>query len=105
MDRTEVYEDSAGEFRWRRIAPNQEVIADSGEGYTRKSDAERAARRAFPEASEALGKGGLRLLDETTTIRVKDETGRVIPFDRMDFLATQNILEITVQLRGFGVPV
>ena len=29
------------------IAPNGEVIADSGEGYTREADAHRAAERAF----------------------------------------------------------
>lgn len=46
-DRTEVYVDTAGEWRWRRIAPNGEVIADSGEGYTREADAHRAAERAF----------------------------------------------------------
>jgi uncharacterized protein YegP (UPF0339 family) len=46
-DRTEVYEDAAGGWRWRRIAANNEIIADSGEAYTRKADAERAAERVF----------------------------------------------------------
>lgn len=41
-----VFEDSAHEFRWRRLAPNGEPIATSGEGYTRSTDAWRAARRA-----------------------------------------------------------
>lgn len=49
MDRTEVYQDRAGEWRWRRIAPNGETIADSGEGYTTEHDAERAAERVFHE--------------------------------------------------------
>ncbi len=43
----EVYEDSAGEWRWRGIAGNGEIIADSSEGYTRKYDAERARDRAI----------------------------------------------------------
>jgi len=51
-DRTEVYEDKAGGWRWRRIAPNGEIIADSGEGYTRKVDALRAADRVFDETPE-----------------------------------------------------
>ena len=44
--RFEVYEDSAGEYRWRGIAGNGEVIADSGEGYATKANAERARDRA-----------------------------------------------------------
>jgi uncharacterized protein YegP (UPF0339 family) len=46
-DKTVIYQDKAGEWRWKRIAGNGEIIADSGEGYTRLSDAERAASRAF----------------------------------------------------------
>ena len=46
-NKTVVYQDKAGEWRWRRVAPNGEIIADSAEGYTRLSDAERAAARAF----------------------------------------------------------
>jgi uncharacterized protein YegP (UPF0339 family) len=44
-DDVEIYEDSAGEFRWRRKAPNGEIIADSGEGYSVRADAHEAARR------------------------------------------------------------
>lgn len=29
----EPYEDKAGEFRWRLIAPNGRIIADSAQGY------------------------------------------------------------------------
>lgn len=46
-DRTIVYQDSAGGWRWKRVAGNGEIIADSGESYTRMADAERAASRAF----------------------------------------------------------
>jgi uncharacterized protein len=46
-DKTIIYLDKAGEWRWKRVAPNGEIIADSGESYTRLSDAERAASRAF----------------------------------------------------------
>ena len=33
-----VYKDSAGDFRWRLVAPNGRTVADSGEGYRNKSD-------------------------------------------------------------------
>jgi len=48
-DRTEVYQDKAGEWRGKRVAGNGEIIADSSEGYTRKFDALMAARRVFEE--------------------------------------------------------
>jgi len=52
-DRTEVFQDSAGEWRWRRLAPNGEVIADSAESYTRRDDARRAGTRVFgPDPEE-----------------------------------------------------
>jgi uncharacterized protein len=38
----ELYEDVAGEWRWRLRGANGEPMADSGEGYTRKEDARRA---------------------------------------------------------------
>ena len=34
----QVYKDSAGEWRWRLVAGNDQVIADSGEGYRDKKD-------------------------------------------------------------------
>ena len=46
-DRVEVYLDVSGEWRWRRVAANGEIIADSAEGYTRRHDARIAAERAL----------------------------------------------------------
>ena len=34
----QIYQDAAGEWRWRAKAKNGEIMADSAEGYTRKSD-------------------------------------------------------------------
>ncbi len=36
--RFETYVDSAGQHRWRLLAKNQKVIADSSEGYDNLSD-------------------------------------------------------------------
>lgn len=49
---TVIYEDAAGEWRWALKGGNGEIIADSGEGYTRKADAERALARTLELASE-----------------------------------------------------
>ena len=35
----ELYEDKAGEYRWRLRHQNGNIIADSGEGYTSKANA------------------------------------------------------------------
>jgi uncharacterized protein YegP (UPF0339 family) len=50
----QVYEDNAGEWRWRLVAPNGNIIADSGEGYVSKQGAQRgidSVKRNAPEAT------------------------------------------------------
>ena len=32
------YQDEAGEYRWRRVASNGEIVADSAEGYANSVD-------------------------------------------------------------------
>ncbi len=32
----EVYQDKAGQYRWRLIATNGKTVADCGEGYTER---------------------------------------------------------------------
>ena len=48
---TEFYEDKAGEWRWRLIANNGRIIADSAEGYVSLSNAQRAWRRVIKALS------------------------------------------------------
>jgi uncharacterized protein YegP (UPF0339 family) len=43
--KVQVYRDTAGEWRWRKVAANGEPIAVSGEGYVNWSHAEEMARR------------------------------------------------------------
>jgi len=42
-----VYQDRAGEWRWRLLAANNRIVATSGEGYTRMRDCERAITGAL----------------------------------------------------------
>ncbi|WP_408959508.1 amphi-Trp domain-containing protein [Natrinema sp. 74] len=51
--RFEVYEDTAGEWRWRLVHWNGNIVADSGEGYVSRSNAERAARSVMRSAATA----------------------------------------------------
>jgi len=41
----EVYRDNAGGWRWRLVHRNGNILADSGEAYTRRNDANRAVER------------------------------------------------------------
>lgn len=40
MHHFEIYLDSARQYRWRFRSSNGKIIADSGEGYVRRSDCE-----------------------------------------------------------------
>lgn len=52
--RFEVYEDNAGEWRWRLVATNGNIIADSGEGYASKQGAKRGIESVKANAPKAL---------------------------------------------------
>jgi len=41
----EIYKDKRGEFRWRRTAPNGEIVGASSESYKAKKDCEANANR------------------------------------------------------------
>jgi uncharacterized protein YegP (UPF0339 family) len=47
----EIYTDKAGEFRWRLLARNGKIIAESGEGYQKKT----ALKRAIKSIQEKAG--------------------------------------------------
>lgn len=44
-DTIEVYRDAASRWRWRYIAQNGHILADSGQAYSRRVDAVRGAKR------------------------------------------------------------
>jgi uncharacterized protein YegP (UPF0339 family) len=45
-----VYEDEAGEFRWKLRSENGEIVADSAEGYRHKGYAITMAQKLNPGA-------------------------------------------------------
>jgi uncharacterized protein YegP (UPF0339 family) len=50
MEKVTVYQDDAGEWRWRRQAGNNEIISTSGEGYVDRDHAQVMAARLNPDA-------------------------------------------------------
>jgi len=51
--RFKVYKDKAEEWRWRFIASNGKIIADSGEGYHNRADCVHGIELIKSEAPEA----------------------------------------------------
>ncbi len=81
----EVYEDNAGEHRWRLVHTNGNIIADSAEGYASKSGAEDAVDRIRRIASEAhlldIGSAVFELYEDTAgehRWRLRHRNGRVL---------------------------
>lgn len=50
----ELYEDNAGEWRWRLRHWNGNIIADSGEGYSSKRTAQQGIKSVQENAPDAL---------------------------------------------------
>lgn len=49
----EVFRDNAGEWRWRLVAGNGNIIADSGEGYQSKQGVQRGINSVKRSATDA----------------------------------------------------
>jgi len=45
-----VYQNEAGEFRWKLVAGNSEIISDSAEGYRHKGYTISMAEKLNPDA-------------------------------------------------------
>jgi len=81
----EVYEDDAGEHRWRLLGGNDRILADSGEGYTRRNDAEEAVERVRDYAPDAdvleIGRAAFELYEDTAgehRWRLRHRNGNVL---------------------------
>ncbi len=53
MSKFHVFKDEKGEFRWRFTANNGKILADSGEGYVKKSDCEHGIDLLKTDAANA----------------------------------------------------
>lgn len=45
--KVQVYQDKAKGWRWKLVAANNKIMADSGEGYATQWGARRAAKKAL----------------------------------------------------------
>jgi uncharacterized protein YegP (UPF0339 family) len=81
----ELYEDSAGEYRWRLVHDNGNIIADSGEGYASRSNAREAIERVQGYAPEAdvldVGQAAFELYEDSAgeyRWRLRHRNGNII---------------------------
>jgi len=49
----ELYEDKSGKWRWRLVHDNNNVVADSGQGYASKQKAEQGIESVKANAADA----------------------------------------------------
>ena len=70
-DRVEFYRDEGKKWRWRFVQKNSRVLADSGEGYTRRIDAVNGCARVTfrnpvldPEKTPAEGEVRAVIVDD-----------------------------------------
>lgn len=63
-DKLVVYKDKSGEYRWRRTALNEKIIAVSGEGYRNWQDCFDMAQSLFPESAIIVDISGTVYRDE-----------------------------------------
>lgn len=54
MAKFQIFKDSGGEYRWRLRADNNQIIANSGEGYVNKSDCRHGIELVKAQAPNAF---------------------------------------------------
>lgn len=69
--RFDLYQDKAGEWRWRLVAKNGRTIADSGEGYATKGGAERAIDTVV--ATATLAKATTRMVEDASILSARPD--------------------------------
>jgi Uncharacterized conserved protein len=79
----ELYEDNAGEYRWRLVHQNRNIIADSGEGYTSKQNAKQGLKSVTSNAP------GAYIDDQSTDETVPDQGGSNATFELYEDNAEQ----------------
>jgi len=81
--RFEVYEDNAGDHRWRLVHRNGNIIADSGEGYASKQKAE--------QGLESVRKNGpgAHVVDQSKDEEAPEEGGSNAAFELFEDSAGQ----------------
>ncbi len=97
----EVYEDRAGEYRWRLIHRNGNILADSGQGYTRAHDARKGARRLregidgfeMEVYSDAAGEHRWRL---------RSENGRIVADSGQGYASEQGAEEASDAMTDYA---
>ena len=66
--KAQVYRDKAGDWRWRVLADNGNILADGGQGYTRRID----ALHGLEQVTDTKVAGTWDALESTPRLRVRE---------------------------------
>ena len=96
----ELYEDAGGEWRWRLVHRNGNRLADSGEGYTERSEAANAierVKRYVPEADTlTVGAAAFELFEDEAgehRWRLRHRNGTLLAVASEGFASRSNAVE------------
>jgi uncharacterized protein YegP (UPF0339 family) len=103
----ELYEDSAGEYRWRLRHDNGNIIADSGEGYASKSgaaDAIERVRKYAPDASVLeVGNAAFEIYEDAGgewRWRLRHRNGNIVADSGEGYASRSNAVEAVTNVKG-----
>ncbi|MFC5133597.1 MULTISPECIES: HVO_2922 family protein [Haloferacaceae] len=96
----ELYEDNAGEFRWRLRHRNGNIIGDSGEGYASKGGAEEAIERIREYAPDAdvleVGSAAFEIYEDAAEEwrwRLRHRNGNIVADSGEGYASRSNAVE------------
>ncbi|MFC5278414.1 HVO_2922 family protein [Halorubrum rubrum] len=96
----ELYEDNAGEYRWRLRHRNGNVVADSGEGYASKGGARDAIERVREYAPDAdtleVGNAAFEIYEDAASEwrwRLRHRNGNVVADSGEGYASRSNAVE------------
>ncbi|ELZ44207.1 hypothetical protein C464_15280 [Halorubrum coriense DSM 10284] len=106
----EVYEDRGGEWRWRLVHDNGNIIADSGEGYASESNAtdavERVAEYAPDAGALAAGSAAFEIYEDAAEEwrwRLRHRNGNVLADSGEGYASRSNAVEAVTKVKA-GAP-
>ena len=97
----EVYRDGAGEWRWRLVHRNGNVLADGGEGYTRRRNARRAIDR-IRDGIEDLSFETYEDAADEHRWRLKSSNGQIVADSGEGYSRRSSVEDAVERIRNYA---
>ena len=103
----ELYEDTGGEYRWRLRHRNGNIIADSGEGYASKSNAQDAIERVREYGPDAdvldVGNAAFEIYEDAADEwrwRLRHRNGNIVADSGQGYASRSNAVDAVTSVKG-----